>query len=100
MKAQITAPQPVAGHEVTEDYITRTLVYPEAELEQGKSGKGKDKRFLHIVYYWLNTLKNGFHEFFDTRFIVGVSSFDLTLRDNAANGHGAVTHMQCQAGDT
>ena len=39
LKAQITAPQPVAGHEVTEDYITRTLVYPEADLEQGKSGK-------------------------------------------------------------
>jgi protein TonB len=39
LKAQITAPQPVAGYEVTEDYITRTLVYPEADLEQGKSGK-------------------------------------------------------------
>ena len=39
LTAQITAPQPIAGHEVTEDYITRTLVYPEADLEQGNSGK-------------------------------------------------------------
>jgi len=39
MTAQITAPEPVAGHEVTEDYITRTLVYPDTDLEQGNSGK-------------------------------------------------------------
>ena len=39
LKAQITAPQPVAGHSVTMNYITRTLVYPEADLEQGNSGK-------------------------------------------------------------
>ena len=39
LTAQITAPEPLAGHEVTQDYITRTLVYPEADLEQGNSGK-------------------------------------------------------------
>ena len=39
LTAQITAPEPVAGHEVTQNYITHTLVYPQAELEQGKSGK-------------------------------------------------------------
>ena len=39
LNAQITAPVPVAGHEVTEDYITRALVYPQADLEQGNSGK-------------------------------------------------------------
>ena len=39
LTAQITAPEPVAGQEVTQNYITHTLVYPQAELEQGKSGK-------------------------------------------------------------
>ena len=39
LKAQITVPQPIAGHSVTEDYITHNLVYPEADLEQGNSGK-------------------------------------------------------------
>lgn len=39
LTAQITAPEPVGGQEVTEDYITRTLVYPEADLEEGNSGK-------------------------------------------------------------
>ena len=39
LKAQITAPQPIAGHSVTEDYITHTLVYPATDLEQGNSGK-------------------------------------------------------------
>ena len=39
LTAQITAPEPVAGHEVTADYITRTLVYPEADLAQGNIGK-------------------------------------------------------------
>ena len=39
LTAQITAPQPIAGHEVTKDYITKTMVYPEADLEQGNSGK-------------------------------------------------------------
>ena len=37
--AQITAPEPLAGHSVTKNYITRTLVYPQADLEQGNSGK-------------------------------------------------------------
>ena len=39
LTAQITAPEPIAGYEVTEDYINRALVYPEADLEQGNSGK-------------------------------------------------------------
>jgi len=39
LNAQITAPEPVGGQEITEDYITRTLVYPEADLEKGNSGK-------------------------------------------------------------
>ena len=39
LTAQITLPEPLAGYEVTEDYITRTLVYPQADLEQGNSGK-------------------------------------------------------------
>ena len=39
LTAQITAPQPISGHEVTKDYIAKTLVYPEADLEQGNSGK-------------------------------------------------------------
>ena len=39
LTARITAPEPVGGQEVTEDYITRTLVYPEADLEKGSSGK-------------------------------------------------------------
>ncbi len=39
MKAQITAPEPVAGHALTKEYITQNLVYPGADLEQGISGK-------------------------------------------------------------
>lgn len=39
MKAQVTLPEPVAGKAVTKDYITQHLVYPEADLQQGNSGK-------------------------------------------------------------
>ena len=39
LTAQITAPEPIAGYDVTEEYITRALVYPEADLERGNSGK-------------------------------------------------------------
>ncbi len=39
MKAQITAPEPLAGYSMTANYISRALVYPEADLEQGNSGK-------------------------------------------------------------
>ena len=39
MKAQITAPEPIAGHALTKEYITQNLVYPVADLEQGISGK-------------------------------------------------------------
>lgn len=37
--AQSNAPEPVAGKALTKDYITRNLVYPAADLEQGNSGK-------------------------------------------------------------
>lgn len=39
LKAQVTLPEPVAGKAVTKDYITQNLVYPEADLKQGNSGK-------------------------------------------------------------
>ena len=39
LKAQVTLPEPVAGKTVTKDYITQNLVYPEADLQQGNSGK-------------------------------------------------------------
>ena len=39
LNAQITAPEPLAGHSVTENYIARMLVYPQADLEQGNNGK-------------------------------------------------------------
>lgn len=39
LKAQMTLPEPVAGKNVTKDYITQNLVYPEADLKQGNSGK-------------------------------------------------------------
>ena len=47
-----------------------------------------------------DTFQNGFYQFFDTRFVVGVSRFDLTLCDDAANGHGTVTHVERQTCDT
>ena len=37
--AQVTAPEPVAGYPLTKEYITQNLVYPEADLNQGNSGK-------------------------------------------------------------
>ena len=40
-----------------------------------------------------NTFKDFFDEFFDTRFIVGVSGFYLSLSDDAADGHCSVSHM-------
>ena len=39
MSAQIVAPEPIAGKAPTKDYITQNLVYPEADLQQGNSGK-------------------------------------------------------------
>ena len=39
LKAQIRAPEPVAGKALTKDYIARNLIYPEADLQQGNSGK-------------------------------------------------------------
>lgn len=37
--AQSNAPEPVAGKALTKEYITQNLVYPEADLQQGNSGK-------------------------------------------------------------
>lgn len=39
LSAQITFPEPIAGHLLTKDYITQNLVYPEADLAQGNNGK-------------------------------------------------------------
>lgn len=39
MQAQIKEPEPVSGHTLTKEYITRNLVYPQNDLEQGNSGK-------------------------------------------------------------
>ncbi|MBR1512778.1 MAG: TonB family protein [Bacteroidales bacterium] len=39
MNAQVTAPEPVSGKTLAKEYITQNLVYPEADLEQGNSGK-------------------------------------------------------------
>ena len=38
LSAQITLPEPLAGHPLTKEYITQNLVYPESDLEQGNSG--------------------------------------------------------------
>lgn len=39
LNAQTTPPEPVSGKSLTKDYITRNLVYPQADLDQGNSGK-------------------------------------------------------------
>ena len=39
LTAQVKAPEPIAGFALTKDYITQNLVYPNADLEQGNSGK-------------------------------------------------------------
>ncbi len=39
LTAQNKEPEPVAGKTSTKDYITRNLVYPEADLQQNHSGK-------------------------------------------------------------
>ena len=39
LKAQVTLPEPFGGKNVTKDYITQNLVYPQADLDQGNSGK-------------------------------------------------------------
>lgn len=37
--AQVAVPEPVSGKNLTKEYITQNLVYPEADLKQGNSGK-------------------------------------------------------------
>lgn len=39
LKAQITAPEPLAGKALTKEYITQNMVYPEADLQKGNNGK-------------------------------------------------------------
>lgn len=39
LKAQNTLPEPVSGKQLTKNYFMRALVYPEADLQQGNSGK-------------------------------------------------------------
>lgn len=39
LTAQNTAPEPISGKALTKDYITKNLVYPEADLANGNSGK-------------------------------------------------------------
>ena len=39
LKAQITAPEPLAGKALTKEYIMQNMVYPEADLQKGNNGK-------------------------------------------------------------
>lgn len=39
LNAQNIAPEPISGKALTKDYITQNLIYPQADLEQGNSGK-------------------------------------------------------------
>ena len=39
LKAQVTAPEPVAGRALTREYILQNMIYPEADLQKGNSGK-------------------------------------------------------------
>ena len=39
LHAQNVAPEPIGGKQQTKEYITRNLVYPDADLQNGNSGK-------------------------------------------------------------
>ena len=39
LNAQNTSPEPVSGKQLTKEYFAQNLVYPEADLQQGNSGK-------------------------------------------------------------
>ena len=39
LKAQITAPEPLAGKALTKEYIMQNMIYPEADLQKGNNGK-------------------------------------------------------------
>lgn len=39
LTAQVAVPEPVSGKTLTKEYITQNLIYPQADLEQGNSGK-------------------------------------------------------------
>ena len=39
LKAQVTAPEPLAGKLLTKEYIMQNMIYPEADLQKGINGK-------------------------------------------------------------
>ena len=39
LKAQITAPEPLAGKALTKEYIMQNMIYPDADLQKGNNGK-------------------------------------------------------------
>ena len=39
LKAQVTAPEPLAGKALTKEYIMQNMYYPEADLQKGNNGK-------------------------------------------------------------
>ena len=39
LKAQVTAPEPLAGKPLTKEYIMQNMIYPEADLQKGNNGK-------------------------------------------------------------
>ena len=47
----------------------------------------------------LYSFEDGLYELFDAWLIVGVSGFYLSLCDNAADGHGFMSHVQSESGD-
>lgn len=51
------------------------------------------------MYRGLESLQNGLNELFDTWFVVGISGFDLTLSDDAADSHSLMAHVKCKTCD-
>ena len=39
LKAQVTAPEPLAGNALTKEYIIQNMIYPESDLQNGNNGK-------------------------------------------------------------
>ncbi len=39
LKAQVTAPEPLAGKALTKEYIIQNMIYPESDLQNGNNGK-------------------------------------------------------------
>ena len=59
----------------------------------------KDVALRHKASDCLDSLQHGAYELLDAGLVVGVGGFDLALGDDAANGHGTVTHVQGETGD-